>query len=327
MGADLNDLLYFARIVEHGSLSAASTALGVSKSLLSQHLARLEERIGVRLIHRTTRKLQVTEVGRRYYERCRGVLEAALRADEVIDDFRGVPRGLVRVSCPVNFAQLILAPVFSDFMRAYPEIELALEVTNREVDLISDDCDVALRIAPSVRNSSYVVRTFAVPRHVLVASPQFMAAHRTLRRPEDLRGVPSLCGIRGCADRPVWQLQDGQGASATIAHAPRLRTEDLVMLRQAALDGCGVAELPPLCCRADLASGVLVRVLPQWSLPAMNLYVLFLAREGLTPAVRLLVDYLSRRMAGELAATADATMHLAMVGADAVVTGSLRRVS
>ena len=147
MSSDLNDLLYFARIVEHGSLSAASEALGVSKSLLSQHLARLEGRIGVRLIHRTTRKLQVTEVGQRYYERCRSVLEEIARADEVIADARGTPRGLVRVACPVNFAQMVMVPVFVDFMRSHPEVELAVEVTNREIDLIGEHCDVALRIA------------------------------------------------------------------------------------------------------------------------------------------------------------------------------------
>ncbi len=302
MSSNLNDLLYFVRIVEHGSLSAASEALGVSKSLLSQHLARLEEGVGMRLIHRSTRKLQITEIGQRYYERCRRVLEEVARADEVIADARGVPRGIVRVACPVNFAQMILAPVFVDFMQAYPEVELVVEVTNREIDLIGEHCDVALRIASSVRTSSYVVRTYPVARHVLVASPKFISEHGPLRVPEDLRGLPSLCGIRGSTDRPVWVLEDGGGASRIVSHAPRLRTEDLVMLQQAALNACGIAELPPVVCRSELAAGSLVRVLPQWSLSTMNLHVLFLARAGLAPAVRCFVDYLSIRMRDGLGA-------------------------
>ncbi len=313
MSSDLNDLLYFARIVEHGSLSAASEALGVSKSLLSQHLARLEGRIGVRLIHRTTRKLQVTEVGQRYYERCRSVLEEIARADEVIADARGTPRGLVRVACPVNFAQMVLAPVFVDFMRSHPEVELAVEVTNREIDLIGEHCDVALRIASNVRTSSYVVRTYPVARHVLVASPRFIAEHGPLRVPEDLRGRPSLCGIRGSSDRPVWTLEDGRGTSRLISHSPRLRTEDLVLLQQAALDACGIAELPPVVCRDELAAGSLVRLLPQWSLPEMNLYVLFLARSGLAPAVRCFVDYLSMRMREGLGASIAGAAPLSLV--------------
>lgn len=328
MGNDLNDLLYLARIVEHGSLSAASDALGVSKSLLSQHLARLEERIGVRLIHRTTRKLHITEVGQRYYERCRSVLEEVARADEVIEDVRGVPRGIVRVTSPVNFAQAVLAPVFCDFMRDYPEVEVVLEVTNREVDLISEGFDVALRIAPSVRTSSCVVRTFPVPRHVLVASPQLLARYGEPREPEDLRQLPSVSGMRGCADRPLWQLDDGRGTVRQIAHRPRLRTEDLIMLRHAALAGCGVAELPPLLCRADLAAGTLVRVLPKWALPEMNLYVLFLSRAGMTPALRCFIDFLSLRMREDLRSAIEGSMSMNLTAREAgpAAGASLRRV-
>ena len=326
MSNDLNDILHFARIVEHGSLSAASEALGVAKSVLSQHLARLEERLGVRLIHRTTRKLQVTEIGMRYYERCRIVLEEVARSEEIIEDARGVPRGVVRVSSPVNFAHAVLAPVLADFMLEYPEIEIVLDVTNREVDLVAEGYDVALRIAPAVRASNYVVRSFSVARHLLVASPDFVATHGMPLAPEALRGLPSIAGLRGRGDRHVWRLSNEQGGTRAIAHSPRLVAEDLIVLRHAALSGCGIAELPPICCRDDLAEGALVRVLPQWSLPEMHLYAMFPSRNSLSLAVRSFIDYLSSRMHGALDTAIEGTMRFSVVGGTDAKAASLRRV-
>jgi len=194
---DLNNILYFAKIVEHGSLSAASDALGVAKSVLSQHLARLEADLGVRLIQRTTRKLQITDVGLRYYQRCRAVLAEVARASTVIDDARGTPRGVVRLTSPVNFAQAILAPVLADFMVEYPDVEVALDITNREVDLIAEGYDVALRIALGMRASTLVVRSFLLKRHVLVASPAYLERNGVPRVPDDLRTAVSLGGLLG----------------------------------------------------------------------------------------------------------------------------------
>lgn len=295
---DLNDLFYFAKIVEHGSLSAAGSALGVAKSVLSQHLARLEANLGVRLLQRDTRKLQITEVGVRYYQRCRAVLAEVERANSVIDDARGTPRGVVRVTGPVNFAQTILAPLLADFMLEYPEVEIVLDLTNREVDLIAEGYDVALRIAPGIRASSLAVRSFVLRRHQLIASPAYIERYGLPRTPEDLRGAAGLGGLLdlGRGNRHSWHLTAQDGTVSEIAFAPRLVTEDIVVIKHAALSGCGVAELPTVLCRDEIADGRLVVLLPEWVLPEMTLYTVFPSRKGLAPAVRCFIDFLSEHL-------------------------------
>lgn len=295
---DLNDLFYFAKIVEHGSLSAASAALGIAKSVLSQHLSRLEAHLGVRLLQRDTRKLQITDVGARYYQRCRAVLAEVERANSVIDDARGTPRGVVRVTSPVNFAQTILAPLLADFMLEYPEVEIVLDMTNREVDLIAEGYDVVLRIAPGIRASSLAVRSFVLRRHQLVASPAYVERHGLPRAPEDLRGAIGLGGLLdlGRGNRHSWRLTGPDGQITEIAFSPRLVTEDIVVIRHAALGGCGIAELPTVMCRDEIADGRLIVLLPEWSLPEMTLYTVFPSRKGLAPAVRCFIDYLSEHL-------------------------------
>jgi len=320
---DLNNILYFAKIVEHGSLSAASDALGVAKSVLSQHLARLESDLGVRLIQRTTRKLQITDVGLRYYQRCRAVLAEVARASTVIDDARGTPRGTVRLTSPVNFAQGILAPVLADFMLEYPEVEVALDITNREIDLIAEGYDVALRIAPGMRASSLVVRSFLLKQHMLVAGRRYVDRHGLPRTPDDLRALASVGGLHGSVrgGRHAWRLTHASGEVRIVSYSPRLVTEDILVLKQAALAGCGIAELPPISCRDELADGSLVQLLPDWSLPDMSLYAVFPSRKGLTPAVRCFIDYLTENLRPALDIVSSGTMRFSMVpnGVDAAL--------
>lgn len=312
---DLNNLYYFARIVEHGSLSAAGEALGIAKSVLSQHLARLEDELGVRLIHRTTRRLQVTEVGQRYYQRCRAVLAEVERANGVIDDARGTPRGSVRLTSPVNFAQVILAPLLAEFMRTHPEVTVALDITNREVDLIAEGYDLALRIAPDVRASTRIVRSFRLDRHVLVASPRLLEAHGVPQRPDALQGLPSVAGLyahpRG--GRHAWSLTGPDGVERSVVHHPRLVTEDIFVLKQAALAGCGVAELPPICCRDELVDGRLVQLLPAWRLPDLALHAVFPSRTGMPQAVRSFIDYLALQIDSVLDEANASTMRVGLV--------------
>ncbi|HEX7915169.1 LysR substrate-binding domain-containing protein [Rudaea sp.] len=294
---DLNNILYFAKIVECGSLSAAADALGVAKSVLSQHLSRLEADLGVRLIQRTTRKLQVTDVGHRYYERCRAVLAEVERASNVIDDVREVPRGRVRVTCPLNFAQVFMAPLLAEFMARHAEVEVVLSISNDDVDLIAEGYDLALRIVPCIRSSSLIVRSFTLNRHLLVASPEFVLRHGRPRTPADFRGLPSVGGALPVAPggRYQWRLS-GLGKTQTVTYHPRLLSEDLFVLKEAVLAGVGMAELPRSVCADELADGRLVHLLPQWQLPDMNLYAVYPSRDGLTLAVRTLIDYLSANL-------------------------------
>jgi DNA-binding transcriptional LysR family regulator len=295
---DLNNLYFFAKIIEHGSLSAAAEALGVAKSVLSQHLAKLEADLGVRLIQRTTRKLQITEVGARYYERCRAVLDEVEHASNVIDDMRDVPRGRVRVSCPLNFAQVFVAPVLATFMAEHREVEVVLDVSNRDIDMVAEGYDLALRIVPDIKSSSLIVRSFTLNRHVLVASREFVKQYGRPSRPEQLKNLPSVGGSlpveRG--GRYVWHLTGPQAEARAITFRPRLISEDLFILKQVVLAGCGIADFPPSLCHDELSDGRLVRILPQWQLPELKLYAVYPSRKGLPLAVRALIDYLAEHL-------------------------------
>lgn len=289
---DLNDLYYFAKIVEHGSLSAAGAALGIAKSVLSQHLTKLEAELGVRLIQRSTRRLQITELGQRYYERCRAVVVEAENAKRVIEDARGVPSGRVRVSCPTNFAQVFAAGAIVGFLTDHPRIEVTLDASNRDIDVLADGYDLVLRVGTNIKSSNLIVRSLTVTRHWLLASPALIARCGAPRGPDDLKTLPSVGGIFPVKHgaRHLWRLEGPRGQRRTIAYRPRLVSEDFFVLKEAVLAGCGVADLPPTIFKNEIAEGRLIRLVPKWQLPEVSIYALYPSREGLPLAVRMLVD-------------------------------------
>ena len=293
---DLNELYFFAKVVEHGGFMAAARQIGVPKSRLSRRVAELEARLGVQLLQRTTRRLALTEVGQAYFRHCQAMLAEAEAAQEAIARATDVPRGLVRVSCPDLLAQSLLAPLLPEFMAQYPEVRILLEVTGRRVDLINDGIDVALRVRLRLEDSASVVaRPLGQSSSFLVASPALLAEHGLPQRPSDLASWPALVMSRPDG-RGEWTMHDevGQLYSVQLA-SPRLMTDNLVVLAQAAIDGCGVAALPVLVCQQALADGRLRRLLPNFSMPGGILHLAFIGRRHLVPAVRVFVDFLVAR--------------------------------
>lgn len=224
---DLNDLRYFAAIIDAGSLSRASRALGVTKSLLSQHLSRLEETLGVSLIQRTTRRMDVTALGLEFHARCLSVLAEVERAQSVVEEARSVPRGTLKISCPVLFAQAVLMPVVNSFLRAYPEVDVVLDADYREVDLLGEGYDLALKIQRQLDDSRFIVRSFRLDQHWLVASPDIARWLGPVRRPADLNGCASAF-LRNEGETlagTVWQVLDSSQGVHSIAHHPRLSSK------------------------------------------------------------------------------------------------------
>ena len=169
---DLNDMLYFAEVVERGGFAAAGRALGIPKSRLSRRVSELEAHLGVRLLQRTTRKLSLTDVGEAYLRHCQALRESALAAQDTVAQVQAAPRGTLRVSCPVTLAQTVLAEVMPQFLALYPQVRVELQVSNRVVNLVEEGVDVALRVRASLEESgSMVVKRLDVARQVLVASP------------------------------------------------------------------------------------------------------------------------------------------------------------
>lgn len=289
---DLNDLMYFSQIVEHGGFSAAERVLGVSKSRLSRRLSELEAKLGVRLLQRSTRRLALTEAGRVFYEHCAAMLGEARAALDTVSQLREAPRGTVRVSCPVTVSQMLLSPILPRFLSEYPEVRIAVRVTNRVVDLYEEGIDVALRVrSEPPRSENIVVRPLMTTTQLLVAAPALI--HRVGRPTslEDLARFDSL-DVPVEDGRHVFHLVSPTGEHHDVAHSPRLVTADIGTIFNSVKAGIGIAVLPEMNFAAAMGEGSLVPVLPGWSSPQPNFYAVFLSRQGLTPAVRVFVDFL-----------------------------------
>ncbi|KZE35090.1 DNA-binding transcriptional LysR family regulator [Crenobacter luteus] len=291
---DLNDFFYFAKVVECGGFMAAGRRLGVPKSRLSRRVAELEARLGVRLLHRTTRRLALTEVGESFYRHCEAMLAEAEAAEETIARVTAEPRGPVRVSCPEMLAKTLLAPHLPRFLAAYPQVRLLLEVTGRPVDLIEEGIDVAIRVRSRIDDSaSLVARPLGISRVELVASPALVATLGQPSSPAELAGWPALTMSRPDG-RGEWRLIDAVGQLYTVTlDAPRLSGDDLMVLAAAAIAGVGAAALPTLVCHEALADGRLVRLLPGYEIPGGILHAVYPGRRHLVPAVRAFVDFLT----------------------------------
>jgi DNA-binding transcriptional LysR family regulator len=289
---DLNDLYYFAKVVESGGFAAAGRALGIPKSRLSRRIAELETRLNASLLQRTTRKLALTAVGERYLQHCQAMLLEAEMADEAVASLSAEPRGRLRVSCPVGMTHWNLTSVVAGFLKQFPQVQLELLLVNRRVDLVNEGIDVALRVRDvGDEDLNLIVRHLAPASAALVASPELMAGRQILT-PQDLASLPVLGAIE--ADRKVhFNLVHDSGERCEIAIEPRLAIDDFPIRKGAALAGLGLTMLPMMNCHAELADGSLIRLLPQWSMPSGNLQAAYTQRRGALPAVRAWIDHVT----------------------------------
>ncbi len=295
---DLNDLMYFSHVVEHGGFSAAERVLGISKSRLSRRVSELEASLGVRLLQRSTRKLALTEAGQLFYQHCQAMLVEAQAAVNVVQSLRDSPRGTVRVSVPVTIAQTFLSAVMPDFMHRFPEVRVVLRVTNRVVDLFEDAIDVALRVRSEPPVSSNVVaRPLWRTEQMLVAAPSLLKSNAPPMTAAELAQYDTL-DVPSADGRHVYRLIAPDGTRHEFEHEPRLVTADLSMIREAVMRGVGIAALPEMMYGAPLRTGQLSPVMPGWTFPSPQLYAVFLTRQGMVPAVRAFVDFLVESIEG-----------------------------
>ena len=292
----LEGFYYFTQVVDHGGFARAARALDIPKSRLSRHVSSLEERLGVRLLNRSTRRFVVTDVGHEVYQHATAMLAEADAALEVVEFARAKPCGTLRASCPVALAQSALAPILPAFLEAYPAIRLELHVSNRRVDVLAESFDVALRVRtqPSGEDG-LVMRTFREVDEFIVAGPAYLKGAPPLTEPAELKQHTTL-DYAGEFDRRPWKLLGPSGESAAAEHRPRIVCHDFVVLHQAVLAGLGIARLPESVVREELKSGALVRVLPAWRSPQGIVHVVFPTRRGMLPAVRAFIDFLAERL-------------------------------
>jgi DNA-binding transcriptional LysR family regulator len=290
---DLNDLYFFAKVVDFGSYTAAAKALGLQTSKLSRRIAALETELGVRLINRTTRRLSLTEAGKTFHRHCLALLDEAQAAKDAMSQILASPQGLVRISCPTGLLQGGVADILVRFLAKQPRVRIALDATNRRVDVVDEGLDIAMRVRkPPLEDSDLAMRAFGPDEVILVASPELIAAHGDPRTLEDIARMPTL-SMASADERSTWRFLGVDGKPAELTHSPRLCTDDLFTLRRAALQGIGAVLVPRLLVASDLESGALIRLLPSLKAHVGIVHAVFPSRRGMVPAVRALLDLLS----------------------------------
>lgn len=290
---DLNDLMYFAKVVEFGGFSEAGRRLGIPKSRLSRRITQLEERVGVRLLQRSSRRVTVTSAGEGFFERCREVVRLAESAGELAAAASTGIQGDVRISCPLTLAQLWLNPLLPGFMRMHRKVRLHVTATNHRVDPVEDRMDLVIRVRrPPLRDSDKIVHKLGEATDILVAASSLFDSVQRPETPEALAGLPTLSWF-GNGSRFVWSLSDGQ-RGIELQHRPQLVSDDMFALRDAALHGVGIALLPRRICQAELRAGRLEQLLPAWTSPRAHVQAVFTSRRGMAPAVRALLDHLKQ---------------------------------
>lgn len=304
MTTSLDDLLamaIFARVVERKSFTGAASVLGLSKSVVSARLAALEERLGVRLLHRTTRRLALTEDGVRLYERCERLLTAADEAASALHGASRVPEGLLRVAAPIAFGMTKIAPLLGDFAVRYPQVRLDLSLTDTPVDVVAGGFDVVVRFARHGQlDEACVARKIGVCRRLVYASPGYLARRGVPEVPLDL--VKHNC-LRLSAQPVEWVFESGAERLAVPVKG-NLVVDNVVVLRQAIVDGLGLAMLPHFVVTPDLAAGRIQHVLERYVGEELSIFVVFPHHRHQPAKVRAFVDLLVERLRSEPEAAA-----------------------
>ena len=298
---DLNDFLYFVQVVERRGFTAAGRTLGMPKSTLSYRMKKLEAELGVRLLNRTSRHFAPTQAGEEFYRHAASLVRAAGEAESLVRQRVKEPFGVVRFTAAIGTAQFALREILMSFIAEYPRIQLSEYVTSRQIDLLAENIDVAIRAhSGALPDSTLVSRTLADAPWILVAGTDSLEKGGSPKTPQDLQHFPSLFVWRANTT-PVWRLRlqaknHRRQSEVVVPLTPRMVSNDLSTLKQAAVNGMGIAALPAYVCKSELHSRQLTRVLPGWLAGESTFTALTPHRHGLLPAVRLFVDYLARHL-------------------------------
>lgn len=290
---DLNEIVVFARVVETRSFTAAAQQLGLPKSTVSRKVAQLEERLGARLIQRTTRKLSLTEIGQAYYERCARIVSDITQAEQLVADLQATPRGLLKITAPIDLGAFRLGEITAEFCASHPDIYVNLDLSDRMVDLVEEGMDLAIRFGP-LNESSLVARRLSSVAMGLYASPEYLAKRPAPREPDDL-AEHDLLHFLPHPRLSAWALTGPDGQSVELTPSARMTSNNLLAVREAAIAGGGIALLPSfvVLCPTTVP---LVPVLPAWKAPTGDLFAVYPSTRNLSPKVRAYLDFVAERL-------------------------------
>jgi DNA-binding transcriptional LysR family regulator len=290
----LTSLTAFVRVVDSGGFSAAGRHLNMSTTMVSNHVQSLEDRLGARLLNRTTRKVSLTEIGKAYYDRCTQILADLEQADDIAGAMQSTPRGTLRIYTATHIIPFI-APVVGELLAAYPDVKVDLTMGERMIDIVDEGFDIAIRMTPPP-DSSLIVRSLATWRHVLCCSPSYLEKHP---RPQQLAELTQHNCVRHALYpfEDGWHFVDRKGASAVVRISGNLVTNSGETLRLAALEGVGISLAAGFLVHDDLESGRLIRLLPEYRPVEMSMNAVYPHRHHLSAKVRTFIDLLAHHSA------------------------------
>lgn len=297
MDTDLDTMRGFVAVARRLSFRAAADELGMDPTVLSRKVARLEARLGVRLLHRTTRKVSLTEAGAVYFQRCDDLLSRMADAEAEVSRYASGPTGTLRLALPNMFGQRHIAPLVPEFMARHPALRIELAFSDRMVDLLDLRMDAAIRIGSMAAVGDLRIRRLAPNRRLVCASPAYLARHGAPREPADL-AAHRILHFSPFIEGNAWRLARG-GSEVEVPVAPVLCADNVEVLRLAALAGEGIAILATFVAGDDLAAGRLVPVLPAWQPPASTISFVYPNAPFTPQKVRALSDFLGEKFAGD----------------------------
>lgn len=289
----VSELVVFARVAELSSFTAAAQRLGVDRSVASKAVTRLEDRLGARLFHRTTRRLSLTAAGEDLLWRITGPLGEIDQAERELVARKNEPRGRLRVALPMGFGLMHIAPAIPDFLARHPHLALEVVLDDRQADLVAGGLDLAIRIT-ALQSSSLVAPRITTIDHVVVASPAYLARHGTPREPRELNAHRCLMYAPGTG-KTVWWFIDADGREIEITPSPALTANNSLLLREAALAGAGIALTPRFYVAGDLGEGRLTEILRSYDKKKLGLHAVFPTRRHVTRQARAFVEFLAAR--------------------------------
>lgn len=294
----LDGIIIFVQVVKSGSFTLAADASGHSTSYISKEVNKLEERLGVRLLHRTTRSLSLTPEGELYYQHCQQLIEDAEQAENAIIGKQGEPHGLLRVSCPMSYGLSNLSPVLSKFTSKYPKVQLDLELNDRKVDLISDGFDIVIRATVQLEDSSLISRRIAKSEALVLASPSYIAKHGKPEHPYDLdrHKVISYSNLK---QPNLWGFEQRNGKPIHVHVESNVLSNHSSLTIDLAVAGQGIIRVPKFALSDELEKGTLVEIFEDWPKPPIGIFMVYPSRKHMSAKVRSFIDFVLTELGDE----------------------------
>ncbi|NEQ46660.1 MAG: LysR family transcriptional regulator [Leptolyngbya sp. SIOISBB] len=283
---NLNDILVFTKVVERGSFTAAADLLALPKSSVSRAVSRLETRLGTRFLQRSTRRIHLTEVGHRYYDHCRRIIQELETANSIVESYKSQPSGLLRVTAPYVLGQAFLGPIVTEFLAAHPQVTCQVELSNRRIDLIEEGFDLAIRVG-TLPDSSLIMTHLGRARTGLFASATYLQCYGTPQLPTDLSNHVLL--DLGTTLSQTWMLSQG-AEHVEIPVSPRLLCNDVAILLKTAIAQQGITVLPKFVAQKAVEQHQLQPVLPNWQVTQVDINALYPSYKDLSPTVRAFIE-------------------------------------